>query len=183
VQDASKTRGATDAKKEGSPILKFLNSGVVGVVVGFFLSWVFQRRERRQENNTRYRCLLESIANELDFYADKLTFLSKQISQFLDGSGVIPSYKFYPSFLEQGKLRMNEFMRNSGLVKDVGHCHFELSHICERMDLFRRECEATNPRAMVLTNGRGFKGLVDSNIPVFRATATALREEAETLRG
>ena len=188
VQDAAKTKGAADAKKEASTALKFWDShfmatcnGLICVVVGFVLSWGAQCWQKRRENNTRYRCLLESVANELDFYADKFNFLSAQISTFLAERRIIPSYKFYPSFLEQGKLRLNEFMRNSDLVKQVGHCHFELGHICERMEIFRRECDVTNPLPMA--NAIGFKRLVDSNIPVFKTTADALRKEAKTLGG
>ena len=157
--------------------------GLIGGAVGFFVARRLEDQKATREEDNRYCCLLESISNELEFYAGKLEFLSGQLRDFLAGTGVVPSYTFYPAFLEQGKLRMNDFMRNSNLVKEVGHCHFELHHICERLEVFKRECnDATLPPPLRQANTQGFKRLVDSNVPVFRANAAALRQVLEHLR-
>lgn len=193
ANQAAKTNagsGASSSKDDSSSVSRVLDSnlaaaciGLIGGAVGFFIARYLDRSSKRRDEEERYCVLLESLANELEFYADKFGFLSDQLAGFIGGSGIVPSYTFYPNFLEQGKIRMNEFMRNSKLVKEVGHCHFELSHICERMENFKKQSEdGTSPHPMLIGNANGFKGLVDSNIPVFKTNALALRQEAKTVQ-
>jgi hypothetical protein len=162
---------------------KFVSSsiGLIGGAVGFLLSrWIAERTKKREEDE-QYCCLLVSAANELEFYAEKFTFLSSQLAQYLAGTGVIPSYQFYPAFLEQIKIRISGLMRDADVLKEIGHCHFELSHICERMAIFKKQCDDPAPLAPMITkNTRGFKELVDSNIPVFQKIAAVLRDQAKT---
>jgi len=77
-------------------------------------------------------------------------------------------------------------MRDIDLLKEVGHCHFELCHICERLVIFKREAdkppEEKNIKLMIKFNVSGFKNLVDSNIPVFRKTAATLLNASKTIK-
>lgn len=190
TSNTSQDSGASSPKSKasvGAFLLQVLNSnfasafiGLLGGIVGFFVSRRIETGTKKREEDERYFCVLQSVANELDFYADKFKFLSGQLQDSLAGEGIIPSYQFYPSFLEQGKIRLSGFMRNPSILKEVGHCHFELSHIRERLSIFINQFDdLASPAPMMKTNTQGFLKLVESNIPVFQANAALLRDEAK----
>jgi hypothetical protein len=158
--------------------------GIGGVVLGFFLNQYHQESKEKIKELKEYIATLQSAANELEFYGNKL----KQLSEELDRIAIelkawrilwiVPTYSIYPNFLEKCKITINRFQKNPNLVKEVGNCHFELCHILERLNLLKAEMRVslpTEPRAMTeqlkthRVNVEGFKGLVDDNIPVFKA--------------
>jgi len=80
--------------------------GLVGGAIGFVMAQWWERRNRRYEEDQKYGYILESTANELIFYADKMNYLSGQLNEFLE-NGIIPSYTFYPGLLERSKIQFN----------------------------------------------------------------------------
>ncbi len=166
--------------------------GVGGVVLGFLLNQYHQESKERIKELNEYIAALQSAANELDFYRAKLTQLSGELEAIAAKASswradwIIPTYSIYPSFLEKCKITINAFQRNAYLVKEIGHCHFELCHILERMNVLKHDLRTElSTDARILTeqlkthfgNAKGFKGLVDSNIPVFKAASEAILAE------
>jgi hypothetical protein len=182
----------TSASKE-SLITELINSNLVSALIGFVSALlVFGLAERKQqkrkasEENDKYLVSLQSTENEIEFYKGKLEFLSGQLAEALNCiqnnnlNFATPSYSFYPDFLEKSKSDLSGFFRNSHLVHEVGHCHFELCHIVERLNwlkmLGRHEIFANR------NNIAGMKDLVDSNIPVFAKTVALTQTEMEAVR-
>ena len=170
--------------------------GVVATFVGFLLNQRYQDDKEKIKNLKEYIATLYSAANELEFYTDKLKQLSGELDCLIEQlrhwrtEWIIPTYSIYPDFLEQCKITINRFHRNPTLVKDIGHCHFELCHILERLDLLKRQMYAPLPTdAAALTqqlqlhrvNANGFKGLVDANIPVFQAARESVLLQKEAM--
>ncbi len=121
------------------------NQYVIGIFLGVIVSflslllhgWYRDKKDEKNESK-KYSLCLVSTKNELPFYLDKLIQLSDNISEIINAIQnesliIIPSYSLYPDFLEKTKIEINSYFRNSQLVRDIGHCHFELSHISERL--------------------------------------------------
>lgn len=165
--------------------------GIVATFVGFFLNQRYQTYKDRIKEFKEYIVSLQSAENELDFYRRKLIQLSGELDNLaktLDQRNsfwIVPTYSIYPDFLEKCKITINGFFKNPNLVKELGHCHFELCHILARLDLLKKQLyeplpnnlAASQQMAIHAGNVKGFKGLVDSNIPVFKAASEAILEE------
>jgi hypothetical protein len=129
--------------------LQVLNSNLVAALIGFlaaFLIWKLteqsQSKKKLIEDEMKYLALLRAIQTELRFYANKLEFLSQQMGNALIAISthqlvIQPSYTLYPTFLERAKQELSGSFRNDELVRELGHCHFELCHIVERMNWFK----------------------------------------------
>ena len=166
--------------------------GIVATFLGFLLNQRYQNDKEKIKELKEYIVSLQSAANELEFYGNKLKQLSGELDKLAtalkawETNFIIPTYSIYPNFLEKCKATINAFHKNPHLVKEVGHCHFELCHILARLDLLKNQMYAplpTDPRMrtehlkMHCFNANGFKGLVDSNIPVFKATCNLILSE------
>ena len=145
-------------------------------------------KEKKNDNYRKYLNCLFTTQNELKFYLEKFRQLSSEINNAIQDakSGqtvILPTYTFYPSFLEKQKIDLSGFFYNSVIIKDVGHCHFELCHIVNRLDLYKSEMKGRNSQnlAMVLWNANGFKGLVDLNINTFNSLIKLMDTEIETI--
>ena len=185
-------------------INKLLNNQIIiGVFIGVitsFLSLLLQGWYRDKKNEKielkKYSICLESTKNELSFYLDKLIQLLDNISQVIKAiqnksTIIIPSYTFYPNFLEKCKIEINSFFRNSHLVKDVGHCHFELCHIVERLnyskDELSRFSELTEAYREInakyaIHDLEGFKLLIDQNIQTFKSVISYIDRELNRVK-
>jgi hypothetical protein len=166
--------------------------GIVATFFGFLLNQRYQNDKEKIKELKEYIASLQSAANELEFYGDKLKQLSGELERLINAlrewrtDWIIPTYSIYPEFLEKCKTTINTFHKNPILVKEVSHCHFELCHILARLDLLKEQMYTPLPaNAAALTeqlkihrvNANGFKGLVDSNIPVFKATCDLILSE------
>jgi hypothetical protein len=135
----------------------------------------------------KYLNLLISTINELEFYTSKLNQLSSEVSEIIvklssQASPHIPTYSLYPSFLEQAKLNLSGFNKNPDIVKSVGQCHFELSHIQQRLEQMKIELRtATIPDALI-SNVKGLKNLVEVNIKLFETVLSELKKEVKQLK-
>jgi hypothetical protein len=163
-------------------IIIAIAGGIVATFVGFFLNQRQQKEKAKEKDLKEYIIALQSTANELGFYKQKLTQLSDDLAKLSHQmknmqAWVIPSYSVYPDFLEKCKGTLNVFFKNPDLVRDIGHCHFELCHIKERLESIKTELQTpiepgpvfeVMPKvSRIHANVEGLKLLVDSNLPVF----------------
>ena len=166
--------------------------GIVATFLGFLLNQRYQNDKEKIKELKEYIASLQSAANELEFYGEKLKQLSGEVDRLIGAlrdwrtDWIIPTYSIYPDFLEKCKITINTFHKNPVLIKEIGHCHFELCHILARLDLLKEQMFSPlpqNPAALTeqlkihRVNANGFKGLVDSNIPVFKATGDLILAE------
>ncbi len=173
-----------------------LIGGVIAAFFGFLLNQYHQTNKEAIATLEGYKICLQSTANELEFYASKLKKLSQDLEEVVKKltqwkvDWIIPSYGVYPDFLEKCKITISEHQKNSLIVKNVGHCHFELCHISARLDLFKKQMETqlsqdggarTHELSIRLINCEGFKKLVDSNVVVFTNTRDELLAEAKLI--
>jgi hypothetical protein len=165
----------------GIKILVGIVGGVVATFIGFWLNQYHQDNKEKIKEIKEYIAVLQSAANELEFYEGILDQLSKELDAIVkrlekwETSWIIPTYSIYPDFLEKCKGTISEFHKNPKLVKTVGRCHFELCHILARLDFLKREMNVPMDGKNInhelktrLVNVGGFKLLVDDNIPVFK---------------
>jgi|GEM_PF-5363526 len=163
--------------------------GIVATFIGFFLNQYHQNNKEKIKELKEYISSLQSSANELEFYNAKLNQLSGELEKLANtlqqrNVFIIPSYSLYPDFLEKCKIALNTFHKNPHLVKEIGHCHFELCHILARLDFLKVEMSTSLQQSQTqlhIANIRGFKELVDSNIPVFKATCDLLLAEKTSM--
>lgn len=152
---------------------------LVAAFVGFWAALLVDRYRAGVEERRRFSAAITSAGNELEFYVAKLKYLSDQLGALVNafespnnGRLVLPSYTLYPSFLEQAKNRLAEFMRQPELVKEVGHCHFELGHVVKRLDRLQTSRPMRNDEYR--SNLLNFKGLVDQTTGEFERVATMI---------
>src|SRR5437870_872404 len=114
--------------------------GAGAAILTLLLGETIQYYRRAFKELNDYIIALEFARNELVFYLGKL----KQLVDELDAAEreithrrkpIIPTYDVYPSFLEQAKITLARLYKNAQLVQQVGHCHYELSHIRQRLTL------------------------------------------------
>jgi hypothetical protein len=172
--------------------LQILNSNLVAALIGFLaalliwrLSEWSQAKRKKRDYEMKYLALLRAIQNELIFYKNKFEFLSNQIGDAVEaamhGRPVArPSYSFYPAFLERAKQELCSFFKNEELVRELGHCYFELCHIVERVEWYKSV--QVERLVFEVNNIRGVKTLIDSNIPVFERGARLFAKEEEQVR-
>jgi hypothetical protein len=157
---------------------------LVATFCGFLGSQKLENKRKTLEEDRRYKILLMSAKYEIDFYGPKLALLSEQLGEVFRALQarepliVLPSFQLYPSLLETLKNQMISFMRDSKLSQSVAHCHFELSHLRERL-LELRERERGGPLVVheaFIGNVAGIKKLVDSTILAFKQTSEELEK-------
>jgi hypothetical protein len=161
---------------------------IFATFLGFLGSQKLENRRKRLAEDQRYKILLTSAKDELEFYKPKLTVLSEQlnaISKSIEASGttiILPSFNLYPAFLETLKSQILSFMRDGELSKEIGHCHFELCHIRERLlELIKNTPPGITPDQAFSVNIAGFKTLVDNTISSFTTTADDLEEKIKAV--
>ena len=164
-----------------------LISAVLGSLITLFVTTWIGAKQREKESRQKYLNLVTSTLNELEFYVRKLEQLSAETKTILNALSsatppLIPTYSLYPSFLEQAKLNLSNFNINPELVKRVGHCHFELSHIQQRLELMKSELRTKDNSPVLIANVGGFKALVDSNISEFNLVISELKKELKQLK-
>ena len=172
--------------------------GIIATFVGFLLNQSHQNYREKIKQINEYNASLQSSANELEFYSGKLKQLSGELENLAEKldrrdayNWITPTYSLYPNFLEKCKITINTFHKNPNLVKQIGHCHFELCHILARLDLHKEQMSVQlptgllreNAMAVLCVNVKGFKGLIDLNIPVFKATCDIILAEKTKMEG
>jgi uncharacterized coiled-coil DUF342 family protein len=151
-------------------LLSFL-FGVVASFIGFVIKESWQNTKTKKSKMDAELAMLRSIRNEIEFYHGKLKQLSQELrpEYFRRDDGVIlPSYDFYPSFIERSKNEMLGTSRDDELIRIVGNCHFELCHTQGKLTSFRMN---VNQRRRVdeelLVNADGLRQLVDNTASEF----------------
>lgn len=148
-------------------------SAAIGSMITLLLTNIFKKREKKKEDLQLYLNSLVSAKDELVFYHLKLQQLSGDAEKIhnslsLNTALVIPTYSLYPNLLENAKINLNGFNQDPIAIKYIGNCHFELSHIQQRLELLRSELRIENSNlSALIANVEGFKLLVDSNVNEF----------------
>jgi hypothetical protein len=157
--------------------------GTVTASIGFFVSRWWDGRCARNEADTRYRNLLIAVLRELGSYlgvlgtlVQQLAIIEKHCTPGCPEYGkppFIPSYDLDASFLERMKYELATCNRNSKVEQAIWDCHFELSHIGERLghlklgrvadkeDLARYGVNVSGFRQLVLSGQRLFAKTMD----------------------
>lgn len=167
--------------------------GVVVALLSFFVKEYYQDYRRKRIELKRYCICLESTRNELLFYLETFNKLLSDISSIFGAVRtphkiIIPTYSLYPNFLEHSKIKLNSFFRNSELVRTVGHCHFELSHILLGLDLMKYQLQSyiSNPKLFSASDIeydlKGFQKLVTNNIEMFKKAISDIEQELSKVR-
>lgn len=162
-------------------------SAALASIITLILNNIYNSRKKKKEELLNYKTLLMTTKNELEFYIVKFDQLKTESDDIIKAinkksSPIIPTYSLYPKFLENSKIGLNKFFKNVNIVKRVGHCHFELSHISERLELLKKELRtAFNPQKEIANIG-GFKKLVESNITEFNNTVNVIDSEISKVK-
>ena len=128
-------------------------------------------------------CLITTL-NEIDFYRSKFIKLSGEIQTAVPYAKkgepfIVPSYKFYPSFLEKQKIELSKFNNNSELIRIIGNCHFELCHVQSKLESYVKYMSSLDQYNMSLhlLNAMGFKELIDTDAKLFEDAIQMLKNE------
>jgi len=163
-------------------------SAALASIITLLLTNIYNTRQKRKEELSNYISLLSSTKNELEFYIIKLDELKSDSNNIIiaiktqNSPPIIPTYSIYPKFLENSKIELSKFYKNVEIVKRVGHCHFELSHIFERLELIKLELRTKYDPQKEIANIGGFLKLVESNITEFSLVAEVIGTELKTIR-
>ena len=185
--------------KPESWLKEVLDSNLVAAIIGFvsalfvyYLTDRSQSKKKADEDRRKYLVLLSATMKELLFYQGKLATLSEKlagcITDLKKGTPgiILPSFSVYPEFLEQSKIQLNSLFQNASIVQKVGHCHFELCHVLERLnwlkgDIFMEMVRQPQNLNAVIANLDGIKGLLVITSKVFGDTASTLNNEITNL--
>jgi uncharacterized membrane protein len=163
--------------------------------VGVLIILVLQYRDKHNDEIHKYYNCLTATKYEIEFYKAKIEQLSGEVTTnitALQNSGtannpvvhpVFPTYRFYPNFLENQKIELSKFHFNSDLVKEVGTCHFELSHALSRLDFYITDMKSLNQQnaAVIFGNSNNFVGMLNSVANTFGGAITKLTTEIESI--
>lgn len=155
-----------------------------------FIADKLHKRRALKQQLMDYASVLSFAKTELAFYLEKLEILRNDLKNATDNisferhSIVIPTYEFFPLFLEKTKVSVAQFARSSQPVEALGKCHFELSHVAGRLNEVKEVMAlySKSPPAQRTVAGsymNGFIKLVDSTHHLFRESIPLLSDEAQ----
>lgn len=163
-------------------------SAALASIITLIATNIYNARQKRKEELANYKSLLSSTNNELEFYISKLEQLKIDSNNIINAiktqnsPPIIPTYSIYPRFLENSKIELSKFYKNSDIIKRVGHCHFELSHICERLELIKKELRTNYDPQKEVANIGGFLKLVESNLIEFNDVVRTISKELTIIK-
>lgn len=163
-------------------------SAALASIITLIATNIYNSRQKKKEELRNYKSLLSSTNNELEFYISKLEQLKIDSNNIINAikiqnsPPVIPTYSIYPKFLENSKIELSKFYKNADIIKRVGHCHFELSHICERLELIKKELRTHYNSQIEIANICGFLKLVESNLIEFNAVVQTISKELKKIK-
>ncbi len=158
----------------------------LGVAIGVFTSFLgflansrYSKRQNEKKKLGEYCNSLRSIRDELYFYIEKLKQLSKDFAsiqkQISMGQQInIPSYSLYPNFLERAKIEQYVFFKNPVLVKKIGKCHYELAHVSERLNFFKKKASNKEWSFFNKANLIGYRMLLGHKIKQFKSVISEI---------
>ena len=128
----------------------------------------------------------------MQFYSCKLKQLVEQIDSDLvnlgSGTLTVPSYSFYPEFLAGLRANLTERrLIRSALFAALGNCHFELSHLAQRLEENKARLHTTDfskgdALQLYVANWKGLQELARQNIATFESVSVELRLEAKRIQ-
>lgn len=168
---------------------------VAATAFGFWLNQTWQRERERKERYQHALAVLTATAMELGFYAAKLDYLANFLAEKIERTVgpvegiVIPSFDFYPAFLEKMKLELVAHDETADLVPTIGECHYELGHIQAKLESYRAsatlasDADAVKAIYGLALNSGALRGLASGNAQRFRDAQTKLQARMAELRG
>ena len=151
----------------------------IGAALGVAIREVWALWKERRARRARLRVLLQVARDEVQFYLQKLQQLAQEIGQFLQATQqggtqrFTPSYTLYPEFLEhQRRLLAEHSLAKQDVVRDLGHCAFELRHITKRL----ADARTLQGGVLATQDWTGTHGLVAANIATFQNMLMLLQE-------
>lgn len=161
-----------------------------------FAQFVADRLHKRRSLKQQlmdYASVLSFAKTELEFYLEKLEVLLKDLKNARDEVSferrgiVIPTYDFFPLFLEKTKVSVSQFARSSQPVESLGKCHFELAHVTGRLNQVKDVLASysKSPAAQRTDAGsylNGFISLVENTDKLFKESLPVLDDEAQRAR-
>lgn len=176
--------------------MELCGSVLIGVGTAMFAQFIADRLHKRRALKQQlmdYASALSFARTELEFYLEKLEVLQRDLKNVSDKviherhSIEIPTYEFFPLFLEKTKISVSQFARTSQPVEFLGKCHFELSHVAGRLNQVKDVLASYSkaPAAQkVLAGGyiNGFIILVEDTSKLFKASIPVLDDEAQRAR-
>jgi hypothetical protein len=157
------------------------------------LQKVFEYEKSQHEKNLKNKHLscLKSIKNELSLYLDKIRQLHNDTESSIsaleqENFPSRPTYDIYTHLLEQLQIKLVEFENDEDLTKAISVAHYELSHIKNRLHLYK--CHLDNPPRIaafsteidfeiILRNTRGFRELLTRSLHEYPITIKAIEDK------
>lgn len=159
---------------------------IVALII-FMINSAYHRNQNKKQRNDRYRSLLIATKREVQLYQEKLADLKKHCNGIIekleaDEGVVIPSYSFYPNYLETMKLKLVEYCNNTEILDELSNYHFELSHVAARLEIMKDRLRPKNRNNKKETkNTKGLKLLTETTIGKLRSLITKLDHEISQL--
>lgn len=158
-----------------------------------FVADKLHKRRALKQQLMDYASILSFARTELEFYLEKLEALRKDLENvrnevsFERHSIVIPTYDFFPLFLEKTKVSVSQFARSSQPVEFLGKCHFELSHVAGRLSqvkdvLASYSKSPATQRTHAGSYLNGFISLVENTEKLYKVSIPVLDDEDQRAR-
>ena len=163
-------------------IISNLTSGLIGALVVLVISEILRNKRDKTDHKRDYVTTLHVVKDEIEFYSGKFEFLHKHNDLILNDlrkeeSPIIPTFGFYPDHIGRLKQDLCAFQMNHDIIKLVTICHFELTHISERLnhqkDILRSEYDSK----LMIKNTEGFNILLQKGIKLFTEAIEGLNTE------
>lgn len=159
-----------------------LTSGLLGALVVLVIGEILRHKRDKKDLMRNYITSLNVVRDEIEFYCGKFEYLqghNELIQKDLrnGASPSIPTFSFYPDHIGRIKQDLCTYRKNSGIIKQVTKCHFELNHISERLnhqkDILRSEYDSE----LMIQNIEGFNILINNGIKLFTEAIEVLNKE------
>ncbi len=118
-------------------LIPFLGA-ILATAFGFWLNQAWQEAKERRARLKRGIALLAAAEAELGSYEGKLALMVGMLEDFVRANGdLLPSFDFYPAFLEKLKMELIESSETSAMASLIGECEYELAHVQAKLASIR----------------------------------------------
>jgi len=159
-----------------------LTSGLIGALIVLVISEILRNRREKKDHKRNYITTLQVVKDEIEFYYGKFAFLHHHNELILkdlrqEDSPIIPTFSFYPDHIGSLKQDLCAFQMNHDIIKLVTMCHFELTHISERLNHQKDVLRSEYDSELMIKNIEGFNILINNGIKLFTEAIEVLNKE------